>query len=85
MSNVKDQRIFAAEQIEVPDDFPGILKAFTKEVVRRQPSEEEYISFSRQFFEDLLRQRGFFDAPVREKVEFTAKGFYLSHNLKFKE
>jgi hypothetical protein len=27
-------RIFAAEQIEVPDEFPGILKNFVKEVVR---------------------------------------------------
>jgi hypothetical protein len=35
MSNVKDMRIFAAEQIEVPDDFAGILKNFIKEVVRR--------------------------------------------------
>lgn len=27
-------RIFAAEQIEVPDNFPGIIKNFVKEVVR---------------------------------------------------
>jgi hypothetical protein len=47
MSNVKDMRIFAAEQIEVPDDFPGILKNFIKEVVRRQPADEEFVSFSR--------------------------------------
>jgi hypothetical protein len=33
----------------------------------------------------LLRDRGYFDAPVRSKVEFTTKEFYLSHNLKFKE
>jgi len=38
-------RIFAAEQIEVPDAFPGILKNFIKEVVRTQP--DELISFSR--------------------------------------
>ena len=85
MSNVKDMRIFSAEQIEVPDEFPGILKNFIKEVVRRQPTEEEHVSFSRQYFEDLLRERGYFDAPVREKVEFTTKEFYLSHQLKFKE
>ena len=35
MANVKDMRIFAAEQIEVPDEFPGILKGYVKEVVRR--------------------------------------------------
>jgi len=34
MSNVRDMRIFAAEQIEVPDNFPGIIKNFVKEVVR---------------------------------------------------
>lgn len=45
--NVKDMRIFAAEQIEVPDDYPGILKNFIKEVVRKQPAEEEFYSFSR--------------------------------------
>ena len=65
MSNVKDMRIFAAEQIEVPDDFPGILKNFIKEVVRRQPTDEEFVGFSRQYFEELLRERGYFDAPVR--------------------
>jgi len=47
MSNVKDMRIFAAEQIDVPDEFPGILKNFIKEVVRRKPGEEEFVSFSR--------------------------------------
>jgi hypothetical protein len=34
MSNVRDMFIFSAEQIEVPDQFPGILKNFVKEVVR---------------------------------------------------
>lgn len=28
-------RIFSAEQIIVPDEFPKILKDFTKEVVRK--------------------------------------------------
>jgi hypothetical protein len=37
MSNVRDMYIFSAEQIEVPDPFPGILKNFVKEVVRNQP------------------------------------------------
>jgi hypothetical protein len=34
MANVRDMYIFSAEQIEVPDEFPGILKNFVKEVVR---------------------------------------------------
>lgn len=33
----------------------------------------------------MLRERGYFNAPIRDKVEFTTKEFYLSHNLKFKE
>ena len=79
MSNVKDMRIFAAEQIDVPDDFPGILKNFIKEVVRKKPEDAEFVTFSRQYFEELLKERGYFDAPIRDKVEFTAKEFYLSH------
>jgi len=85
MANVKEMRIFAAEQIDVPDEFPGILKNFIKEAVRKQPNEEEFITFSRQYFQDMLNERGYFNAPVREKVEFTTKEFYLSHQLKFKE
>ena len=34
MSDVRQMRIFSAEQIDVPDAFPGILKNFIKEVVR---------------------------------------------------
>ena len=85
MSNVKDMRIFAAEQIEVPDDFPSILKSFVKEVIRKQPSEEEQVSFCRQYFEEILKERKYFDAPTRDKVEFTTKEFYLSDQMKFKE
>ena len=85
MSNVKDAHIFAAEQIEVPDAFPGILKNFIKAVVRKQPAEEDYITFAREYFEQLCKERGDFDEPDRQKVEFTTKEFYLSHQLKFKE
>lgn len=35
MSNVREMRIFSAEQILVPDNFPKILKDYTKEVVRK--------------------------------------------------
>lgn len=59
MANVQDMHIFAAEQIEVPDAFPGILKNFVKEVVRAQP--EDIISYSRQYFENLLKERGTFE------------------------
>jgi hypothetical protein len=39
----------------VPDEFPGILKNFIKEVVRAQP--EEVTTFARQYFEELLKQK----------------------------
>lgn len=59
MSDVRQMRIFAAEQIEVPDAFPGILKNFVKEVVRQQP--EELVTFSRQYFENMLKNRADFN------------------------
>ena len=33
----------------------------------------------------MLKERGYFDAPNRDKVEFTTKQFYLSSTTKFKE
>jgi hypothetical protein len=58
MSNVKDMRIFSAEQIIVPDDFPKILKDYTKEVVRKGVAgEQDIIKFSMAYFEQLLRER----------------------------
>ena len=60
-------RIFSAEQIVVPDDFPGIIKNYTKEVIRNGP--DNVIQFSRLYFEELLRERGYFDEPNREKVD----------------
>jgi hypothetical protein len=75
MSNVHDQRIFAAEQIEVPDAFPGILKNFIKEVVRAQP--ENSISFARQYFEELHKNRDKYEGPKKVAVAFNPKEFYL--------
>jgi hypothetical protein len=46
-------RIFAAEQIDVPDEFPGILKNFIKEVVRAQP--DELVKFSTEYFGELMK------------------------------
>jgi hypothetical protein len=37
MSNIREMRIFSAEQIVVPDEFPGIIKNYTKEVIRNSP------------------------------------------------
>ena len=43
--------IYCAEQIKVPPDLADILKAYTKEVVRRQP--EDVYEFSAIYFSNL--------------------------------
>ena len=58
MSNVREMRIFSAEQILVPDDFPKILKDYTKEVVRKGvQGDGDIVKFSMMYFEQLLRER----------------------------
>jgi hypothetical protein len=34
MADVREQRIYCAEQIVVPDDLPNILKHYSKAVIR---------------------------------------------------
>ena len=46
------QRIYSAEQIAVPPALPGILKAWTKEVIRANP--QDIYSFSANWFKDKL-------------------------------
>lgn len=83
MSDVRQMRIFAAEQIDVPDAFPGILKNFIKEVVRSQP--EEMVTFSRQYFENLLKSRADYAPDQNNRIELNPKEFYLSHNDNIKD
>ena len=59
MANVKDMRIFSAEQIIVQDEFPKILKDFTKEIVRKSP--ENPVKFAKSYFEAMLKERGYFE------------------------
>jgi len=42
-------RIYCAEQIEVPPELPGLLKAYTKEVIRYNPT--DLVAFSAEYFE----------------------------------
>ena len=49
MADVREMRIFSAEQIEVPEDLPTILKDFSKEVIRSNP--RDLVRFSREYFE----------------------------------
>lgn len=56
MADIKQMRIFCAEQIEVPPQLPNILKNYSKAVIRNNPS--DIIEFSRKYFENLLEQEG---------------------------
>ena len=47
MSDIKQMRIFCAEQIEVPKDLPDILKNYSKAVIRSNP--QDIIDFSRKY------------------------------------
>ena len=55
MADIKEMRIFCAEQIEVPDALPEILKNYSKAVIRENL--ENIISFSRKYFENLKAER----------------------------
>jgi calcium-dependent protein kinase len=83
MADVRKMRIFAAEQIEVPDNFPGILKNFVKEVVRNQP--ENQVEFCRQYFEKLHLEKHKIGAEDRQRIEMNPKEFYLSHQDNIKD
>ena len=54
MADIKEMRIFAAEQISVPEELPGILKNYAKEVIKSNP--KDIISFSANYFEKLYEE-----------------------------
>jgi hypothetical protein len=39
MADVREQRIFSAEQIFVPPELPILLKHYAKEVIRSNPKD----------------------------------------------
>ena len=39
MADVREMRIFSADQIVVPEELPEILKEFSKEVIRQNPTD----------------------------------------------
>ncbi len=55
MADVREMRIFSADQIEVPQDLPAILKDFSKEVIRSNP--KDLVKFSREYFENKMNER----------------------------
>ena len=54
MADVREMRIFSADQIEVPEQLPQILKEFSKEIIRQNPS--DLVFFSKEYFENKVRQ-----------------------------
>ena len=55
MADVREQRIYCAEQIVVPDDLPNILKHYSKSVIKDNPA--NVVSYSAQYFKNLLDQQ----------------------------
>jgi hypothetical protein len=47
MADIREQRIYCAEQIIVPPELPIILKHYSKEVIRNKPA--NIIEFSAKF------------------------------------
>ena len=52
MADVKEMRIFCAEQIQVPETLPELLKNYSKAVIRNNP--QDIIAFSRKYFYFLI-------------------------------
>ena len=42
------------QDFQIPKDFPSVVKAFTREVLRSQP--ENIYEFGEQYFQNLLNQ-----------------------------
>jgi serine/threonine protein kinase len=70
MADVREMRIFAADQIEVHRDLPSILKNYSKEVIRSSP--DNIVTFSKEYFQQILRDQGYFE---QEQMKSTQKDF----------
>jgi hypothetical protein len=57
MADIREMRIFEADQIQVHPDLPGILKAYSKEIIRQAP--DDVVLFSRVYFENFLKAQGY--------------------------
>ena len=79
MADVKEMRIFCAEQIQVPDTLPELLKNYSKAVIRNNP--QDIIAFSRKYFyiltfryfEDLKAERDKNQKESEKQLDTQAK------------
>ncbi len=64
------ERIFSAEQIEVHPDLAGIIKEYTKAVIKTNP--DDLLEFSWQYFkkkaEDEAASKGMFFCNIYDNV-----------------
>ncbi|KAK9861680.1 hypothetical protein WJX84_005941 [Apatococcus fuscideae] len=61
--------LYSAEQIQVPAQLPDVLKAFTKEVIKRQPV--DILRFSATYFADLskaAKSAAEVEAPTKQQL-----------------
>lgn len=65
MANVREMRIFSADQIVVPAELPGILKDYSKEVIRENPA--DLVAFSKEYFEMKAKELAEAEAKKAEK------------------
>lgn len=71
MQDVREQRIYCAEQIFVPDDLPLIMKNFTKAAIREQP--KNLLSFAIAHFEEEVKRQAVAEEPNPSAVEKPAE------------
>ena len=67
--------IYCAEQIVIPPDLADILKAYTKEIIRRQP--EDLLEFSAIYFANLANVSQGMDEYLRPNID-QLKHIYFS-------
>ena len=72
MADIREMRIFSADQINVQENLPVVLLKYSKEVIRQNPA--DIVKFSRQYFEQLLKDEGYFE-QTSDHVEVSQKVF----------
>jgi len=63
--NRKDLGLYCTQQIQIPPNLPGILKAFTKAAIRTQPP--DLLTWSISYFECMAKGEV---PPVKDRLEF---------------
>ena len=78
MADVREQRIYCAEQIVVPEELPNILKHYSKAVIKENPA--NIVSFSAKYFRNLLDQQ---NNKAKDHIEKPDSHHWLSLTSSF--